>query len=182
MDWGDSAAPGTMNTGKTATRSLNPLLRGRGETDFRKIVSIGLRVDVSEIPVIQGLVDRMRWLNRRQKILSENVANANTPGYRSQDLPRVSFVETLRVTENKLLEVKRTDAAHIDTGSGSTKRVEQSFRTQKDAVHSASPSGNAVNVPEQMMKMTETQMDFGLASTLYRKHMDLIKLAIGRGR
>lgn len=139
-------------------------------------------MDVSEIPVIQGLVDRMRWLNRRQRVLSENVANANTPGYRSKDLPKVSFTETLRVSESKLLEAKRTNVAHIDTGSGTTRRVEQSFRPEKDTVEYASPSGNAVNVPEQMMKMTETQMDFGLASTLYRKHMDLIKLAIGRGR
>lgn len=139
-------------------------------------------MDVSEIPVIQGLVDRMRWLNRRQKILSENVANANTPGYRSRDLPQASFTETLRVSESKFLEVKRTDVAHIDTGSGSTKRIQQSVRPEKDVAQYASPSGNAVNVPEQMMKMTETQMDYGLASTLYRKHMDLIKMAIGRGR
>lgn len=139
-------------------------------------------MDVSEIPVIQGLVDRMRWLNRRQKLLSENVANANTPGYRSRDLPQTSFTETLRVSESKFLEVKRTDVAHIDTGTGSTKRIQQSVRPEKDTVQYASPSGNAVNVPEQMMKMTETQMDYGLASTLYRKHMDLIKMAIGRGR
>ena len=40
--------------------------------------------------------------------------------------------------------------------------------------------GNSVVVEEQMVKAAETQMDYQLVTNLYRKHVDMIKTAIGR--
>jgi flagellar basal-body rod protein FlgB len=40
----------------------------------------------SDVPLFSMLRTRMRWHQDRQKLLAENVANADTPGYRARDL------------------------------------------------------------------------------------------------
>lgn len=137
-------------------------------------------MDVSDIPVVQNLVDRMRWLHKRQRVLAENIANANTPGYRSKDLPADSFASAMKSAKGGALNVSTTRRGHIGGGQGA--KAAMNARPVEDPVEFATPSGNAVNVPEQMMKMTDTQMDFGMATTLYRKNVNLIKTALGRGR
>lgn len=137
-------------------------------------------MDVSDIPVIQNLVDRMRWLHRRQRVLAENIANADTPGYRSKDLPQDSFASAMKKAQGSTLSVAQTRKGHIAGGAGG--RSLENARPVEDPVEYATPSGNAVNVAEQMMKMTDTQMDYGLVTTLYRKHVGLVKTALGRGR
>ena len=37
------------------------------------------------------LRERMSWLNARQDVLSQNVANADTPGYTARDLKPLDF-------------------------------------------------------------------------------------------
>ncbi len=137
-------------------------------------------MDVSEIPVLQNLVNRMRWLHRRQRVLAENIANANTPGYRSKDLDAASFASAMKAANGSSLSVAKTNQGHIGGGQGA--QAVANARPIEDPVDYASPSGNAVNMPEQMMKMTDTQMDYGMATTLYRKHVSLIRIALGRGR
>jgi flagellar basal-body rod protein FlgB len=46
--------------------------------------------------------------------------------------------------------------------------------------YEVAPDGNSVVVEEQVIKVAETQMDYQLITNLYRKHVDMIKTAIGR--
>ena len=48
-------------------------------------------MDVSSIPLLSLLKERMAWLSQRQDLLSQNVANADTPGYTAHDLKPVDF-------------------------------------------------------------------------------------------
>ena len=48
-------------------------------------------MDLKNISLFKQLDQKMTWLNQRQKVLAQNIANANTPGYVSQDLKKVSF-------------------------------------------------------------------------------------------
>ena len=41
------------------------------------------------------LRERMTWLNQRQDVLSQNVANADTPGYVARDLKPLDFDDVL---------------------------------------------------------------------------------------
>ena len=38
---------------------------------------------VADLPLFSVLKSRMRWFEERQKVLAENVANADTPRYRT---------------------------------------------------------------------------------------------------
>ena len=40
-------------------------------------------MNLSDIPLFSMMSQRMEWLSQRQQLLAHNVANANTPGYKS---------------------------------------------------------------------------------------------------
>ena len=46
-------------------------------------------------PLLSMLRTRMTWLHQRQDVLSQNVANADTPGYVARDLKPLDFKDML---------------------------------------------------------------------------------------
>ena len=46
---------------------------------------------IENIGLFQAMSAKMNYLAERQKVISQNVANADTPGYTSQDLKKVDF-------------------------------------------------------------------------------------------
>jgi flagellar basal-body rod protein FlgB len=47
--------------------------------------------------------------------------------------------------------------------------------------YESAPVGNAVVLEEQMVKLADAQSNYQLMTNLYRKHVDLFKMALGRG-
>lgn len=133
---------------------------------------------LKDIPVFQALHKRMDWLSARQTVLAENVANADTPGYRARDLKELSFRE-LMADKRTVMTTARTHSQHLQgTGSSSTPYADDS----QDAVNESTPSENAVVLEEQTLKVSDTRMEYDLATSLYRKNMNMIRTALGRPR
>lgn len=132
-------------------------------------------MDFSKLPLLHLLSQKMAWLSQRQEVLSQNVANADTPGYRPNDLAPMDFKGTLRSLNR--LEAVKTRPGHI----GVSLRAPGAFAVVEDRIVEASPNGNAVDLESQMIKMAEVQMDYQLVTNLYRKHVGMIKAALGRG-
>ena len=57
-----------------------------------------------------------------------------------------------------------------------------SFRSTSDGNFEVTPTGNAVNLENQMMKVAGNQMDYQVATTLYTRSLSLIKTALGKKR
>ena len=55
------------------------------------------------------------------------------------------------------------------------------YRDKKDKSFTSEPSGNAVVLEEQMMLQSRTQVDYELMTRLYKKHVGMVKMALGRG-
>ncbi len=51
----------------------------------------GSAVAVSDLPLVAMLKTRMHWHQTRQKLLAENVSNADTPGFQPKDLKAPAF-------------------------------------------------------------------------------------------
>jgi flagellar basal-body rod protein FlgB len=131
-------------------------------------------MDFAKLPLLHLLGQKMAWLSQRQEVLSQNVANADTPGYRPSDLAPMDFKGTLRSFNQ--LEPVLTRPGHI----GVSLRAPGAFAVVPDRVSEASPNGNAVDLEEQMVKMAEAQVDYQLVTNLYRKHVGMIKAALGK--
>src|SRR3546814_16152169 len=58
-------------------------------------------VNGSGIRIIDALTAQMKHLTSRQQVIAQNIANANTPGYRSYDLAEPDFAKILGRTAGK---------------------------------------------------------------------------------
>lgn len=133
---------------------------------------------LGDIPIFSMLKQRMHWLSERQTVLAENVANADTPKYVARDLKELDFNRMVAEGQGRLYTVQ-THAAHIAKASVSPER---SGRVAKRPDFETTPTGNAVVLEEQMMKVAGTQMDYEMASGLYSKSLGLLKSALGVNR
>src|SRR3954453_16262309 len=48
-------------------------------------------MELGDIPIFSMLKSRLGYLSERQRVIAENVANANTPGYQARDLKAFDF-------------------------------------------------------------------------------------------
>ena len=121
---------------------------------------------------------RMAWLGQRQQVLAQNIANADTPNYVPFDLKDGQFAKLL-APRLQPVQLAATQPGHIAKAPPAGGDVYRS--KEQDEVYETSPSGNAVNLEEQLVKVQETQMDYQTMTNLYRKHMNMIRTALGRG-
>lgn len=131
-------------------------------------------MDLTKIPVFAAIGKRMEWLNQRQKVLAENVANANTPNFRPSDLKPQTFRDLVAGSSSNRIAMAGTSGGHI------AGRPAPAAGLVKGKATDVSPSGNAVVIEEELMKVSETQANYALMTSLYRKHIGMLKTALGR--
>ena len=129
---------------------------------------------ISDLPIFSMLRTRMNWHQERQRLLAENVANADTPGYRPRDLTPPDFGRQVQQAGGQL-HLALTSPAHLSGIGGAS-----SFPTERPAKYDVRPAGNAVNLEDEMMKVAANQMDHQAAISLYSRSMGLLKTAIGK--
>jgi flagellar basal-body rod protein FlgB len=129
---------------------------------------------ISDIPGLSALRTSMQWHQQRQRVLAENVANADTPNYQSRDLVRPT-AEGLAAGARPGLTMVRTSPAHIGFANG-----ESDFAADRKGGIETRPSGNAVSLDEEMLKVAQNQMDYQAATSLYSRSLGLLKTAIGK--
>ena len=129
----------------------------------------------ADLPLVSMLKTRLHWHQARQKLLAENVANADTPGFRPKDL-RTPNLGPSGAPRSEAVTVERTDAAHLALAAA---RPGEDPRSAKP--FEVTPSGNAVNLEDEMLKVSQNQSDYQLAASLYSKSMQMLRTAIGRG-
>jgi flagellar basal-body rod protein FlgB len=139
----------------------------------------GDAVPISDIPIFAMLRTRMQWHQERQRVLAENVANADTPSFRPRDLvppkfDRMAPAATARVT------LARTDAGHQVASAGGGAGGSQ-FASARNSGMEIRPTGNAVSLEDEMIKVAANQMDYQAATAVYSRSLGLIKMALGRG-
>ena len=133
---------------------------------------------INDLPILSALRTKMQWHQERQRVLAENISNANTPNFKPSDLVEPKFDKAGSSVGAGFgsLAMMRTSASHIGV-SGSA----QSFNG--DGGRSGfltKPAGNAVNLEDQMLKVSANQMDYAAATSLYTRSLGMLKTAIGK--
>jgi flagellar basal-body rod protein FlgB len=127
---------------------------------------------IPDLPILSMLRTRMQWHQQRQKVLAENVANADTPHYRARDLAPPTFTGTLQRVS---LSMALTDPGHIEPSGGTSQ-----FEDDRSARYETRPRGTAVSHEEEMLKMAGNQADYDAVTSIYTHSLSLIKTAVGR--
>lgn len=137
------------------------------------------KVALTDLPLLGLLKTRMRWHQARQAVLAQNVANADTPGFRPSDLTAMDKRTSRSAPGVAPVAAARTHKAHLQAASMGNQG--NGFRTTDTKGWETTPAGNSVVLEEQMIKVSANQFDFQMASTLYARSLALLKTAIGRG-
>jgi len=132
-------------------------------------------VPISDIPIFAMLRTKMQWHQERQRLLAENVSNADTPKFKPRDLAPPKF-EGPAATAQTALVLAQTSPGHIAAGSGSGN---PEFPLERRNAFEVRPAGNAVSLEDEMLKVAANQMDYQTATTLYQRSLGLIKTALG---
>jgi flagellar basal-body rod protein FlgB len=131
---------------------------------------------ISNIPIFSMLRSRMQWQQERQRVLAENVANADTPGFQPRDVAPPTFDRPAPIATG--LTLQRTNVSHIGG-------VVHAGGPQLQGAHKIGqeirPTGNAVSLEDEMMKVAANQMDYQAVAAIYGRSLSLIKTAMGRG-
>jgi len=111
------------------------------------------------LDVFQTAAAMARHAGRRQAVVAQNIANADTPGYRARDI--IAFEEAFRATG------PRDRTPHL------------SLRTI-DAGGPESPNGNTVSLEAEMVRAVDAQRDHNRALNVYRSAMNVLRTSLGR--
>ncbi|ETR75818.1 flagellar basal body rod protein FlgB [Afipia sp. P52-10] len=130
---------------------------------------------ISDIPALSALRTSMQWHQQRQRILAENVANADTPNFTPRDLVRPSAQALAAGAAAPAVQLARTNPGHMTVSNDTS-----NFAFDRKAAFETRPSGNAVNLDDEMMKAASNQMDYQAVTSLYTRGLGLLKTAIGK--
>ena len=129
---------------------------------------------ITDLPLFSMLRTRMQWHQERQRLLSENVANSDTPNYRPRDLAPLQFDRATPALAS--IGRQRTEVCHIASSEATSSRLQAS----RFGGYEVRAAGSAVNLEDEMIKVAANQMDYQAATTLYTRSLGLIKTAIGK--
>lgn len=133
-------------------------------------------MDFDKMPLMVGVKKRMAWLIRRQEVLAQNIANADTPGYKARDLRPFNFAD---IVKRQSMQINM-DRTHPDHQEGPRHRVSDFAEHKERRPYETAPAGNAVILEEQMGKINESQIQYKMMSELYKKHLAMFRLAIAK--
>ncbi len=117
---------------------------------------------------IQMMQDRLSLNSLNQKLISGNLANINTPGYKAKE---VSFEETLRQSlEDQVLHMVRSNGNHM-APDDPVQAME----------HPEIVENGAVDLDNEMVKLTKNSIEYQYMVSMLNKKLSMLKMAITEG-
>ncbi len=146
-------------------------------------------MDLQNITLFKMADKSMKWANQRQQVVSQNIANINTPKYRPTELNPLSFAKELKQRKTVMAvtsEKHRTeDSVNIsmETRQGnhiSSRYAPQMFRSfQHRASQETSLDGNGVVLEQESLKLSENRSMHDRAATIYQKYNTMLQTSLG---
>jgi flagellar basal-body rod protein FlgB len=127
-----------------------------------------------DLPLVGMLKQKMSWHEQRQGVLSQNIANADTPGYKTRDLKELSFPELAKGAVSNVAMIA-TDPRHIGPNGGP-----EDSRSERRKPFEVTPQGNAVVLEDEMLRVSTNVQDYQMAADLYSRGLGMLKMAVGR--
>ncbi len=121
------------------------------------------------LAVLQLAHDAAVHAAARQGVIARNVAHADTPGFRAQDLP--SFATALR--EGGGTALRGTRPGHLDASAVTAPRP------VVDRGAPVNPNGNSVALDRELMRAAVARQDHETALTVYRSVTGILRAALG---
>lgn len=127
-------------------------------------------------PVIGALNTSLNLRLLNQNVISSNIANADTPGYKAKAVEfEAAFRDALGVSGK--LELAGTEAGHISPDI--TDPIHPEVYDDPNGIESL--DGNTVDRAAEMAKMAENQLLYDASAEMLRKKLGMLKYVISDG-
>ena len=110
--------------------------------------------------------EQMQFLTEKDRVISKNIANADTPNYKPKELKR-------KPKNEEVVKLKRTNPMHFDVEEGMG-----NFELSNAEIEELKPNGNAVNLDRELFNKGNNALDLQQSTNLYNKTKNLMKYAI----
>src|SRR5262249_10600900 len=117
-----------------------------------------IAMPISDMPIFSMLRTKMHWHQERQRLPLEHVANADTPKFTRRDLLPLNYDQSR--AQPGAVTLARTNPGHFGDSSSSGSSA---FRQDRKFDFESRPSGNAVGLEDEMLKVASNAMDYQAA-------------------
>jgi flagellar basal-body rod protein FlgB len=143
---------------------------------------------MQDLTLMSAMLKKMDWHEERQKIIAQNIANADSVGYRPMDMKPLDFKQILGGSTSSLsmsvagsnggaMSMAATNSTHFGAENMAGSGQKLPSVKQKD-VYEVAPAGNAVVLEDQLLRMNENYTDHAFVSNLYQKNLAMLKMAL----
>ncbi len=112
----------------------------------------------------------------RMGVIAQNVANADTPGFKAMDMP--SFADSYQAAGGQM---RATRLGHANVGDNLADESLMQPQVRRDT-NTGAPNGNSVSLEQEMVKAAGVRQDHEMALAIYRNTSDIIRASLGRSR
>jgi flagellar basal-body rod protein FlgB len=125
-------------------------------------------MDPTRIALFNLADERLAWAVNRESVLAQNIANADTPGWRARDVqPFDATLSTFTITPTTTSPMHLSGTVLPSAGSAG-------------ASGERAPDGNAVSVDRELVKIANTDTAHAMTTDLYKAYLGMFRTAIGR--
>ncbi len=119
---------------------------------------------------------KLDFTDARHRVITRNIANADTPGFIPEDLVEPDFRRLVAGTGREPVQLARTDPAHVSGLAAAPRPATQ------ETPGELKPSGNAVNLEIEAGKLRSNSGEHKRATLLYGKYLGMMRTALGKGQ
>jgi flagellar basal-body rod protein FlgB len=134
------------------------------------------RMDITSIGLFQLADRRLAWADQRQQVLAQNVANSDTPGFRSKDVQPFEKMLAQATSGNAAMPAQTSTMHLAGTLASGEGRLDSMAKPSSKA-----PDGNAVSLQDELAKVAETDQTQQFVLNLYHTYLGMFGTAIGKG-
>ena len=109
---------------------------------------------------------------QRQAVISQNVANADTPGYIAKDIPNFKTAYQAEPTSSMQ---RATRYLHLNGSTSGFMHLE-SFEVEAESA----PNGNAVSLETEILKSVDAKRQHDRALAIYKSALSVLRTAISK--
>ena len=130
-------------------------------------------MSLDSIPLFSMIRGKLGHLSQRERLIAQNVANADTPGFTPTDLKPFTIARAA-TSSQPIMAPARPSGAHL---SGTKPAAQGAFKAVATPDSETTLDGNRVVLEEQMMKMAEARLEYDAAIGFYQKSLSMLRMA-----
>ena len=124
---------------------------------------------------LKALSTAINFRQMRQELISSNIANADTPGFKAK---RLAFEEALAraIDIDKQQSLNVSDSKHYNIGGGGFDNLTPEVYEESSGM--VTEDGNTVDVEKEAVRMAENKVMYDAAVQLLNKKLGMMKYAV----